>query len=298
MPELPEVETVRRGLEPTLVGARILRVELRRPDLRIPFPKDFAKNLRGRRIDGLSRRAKYLVVSLDDGAALILHLGMSGSFRIEASDEGQREPIEKLIGAFALPRSKNPAHDHVVFHLERARVIYNDPRRFGLMALSRGEDLASHPFFVDLGVEPLSNAFDAQVLSKLFAGRRTPLKSALLDQKLIAGLGNIYVCEALHRSGLSPIRPAGELVKANGGPKPAAEKLARAIRDVLAEAIEAGGSSLRDHRQADGSLGYFQHSFRVYGRTGETCSTPSCGGTILRQAQNGRSTFYCPKCQN
>jgi formamidopyrimidine-DNA glycosylase len=177
-------------------------------------------------------------------------------------------------------------------------MIYNDPRRFGLMALSRGEDLASHPFFVDLGVEPLSNAFDAQVLSKLFAGRRTPLKSALLDQKLIAGLGNIYVCEALHRSGLSPIRPAGELVKANGGPKPAAEKLARAIRDVLAEAIEAGGSSLRDHRQADGSLGYFQHSFRVYGRTGETCSTPSCGGTILRQAQNGRSTFYCPKCQN
>jgi formamidopyrimidine-DNA glycosylase len=298
MPELPEVETVRRGLEPTLVGARILRVELRRPDLRIAFPKDFAKNLRCRRIVRLDRRAKYLIASLDDAAALILHLGMSGSFRVEASEQEHREPIEKLIGAFALPRSKNPAHDHVVFHLERARVIYNDPRRFGLMALSREEDLASHPFFADLGVEPLSNAFDAQVLSQLFAGKKSPLKSALLDQKLIAGLGNIYVCEALHRSGLSPTRPAGELVKADGGPEPAAEKLARAIRDVLAEAIEAGGSSLRDHRQADGSLGYFQHSFRVYGRTGETCSTPSCGGTILRQAQNGRSTFYCPKCQN
>ena len=202
------------------------------------------------------------------------------------------------LGAFALPRSKNPAHDHVVFHLESARVIYNDPRRFGLMALSREQDLASHPFFIGLGVEPLSNSFDAQVLSQLFTGRRTPLKSALLDQKLIAGLGNIYVCEALHRSGLSPNCPAGDLVNANGGPKPAAEKLARAIRDVLAEAIEAGGSSLRDHRQADGSLGYFQHSFRVYGRTGETCSTPSCGGTILRQAQSGRSTFFCPKCQN
>jgi formamidopyrimidine-DNA glycosylase len=298
MPELPEVETVRRGLEPILVGARILRVELRRPDLRIPFPKDFAKKLRGRRIERLDRRAKYLIVSLDDGAALILHLGMSGSFRIEALEESQEEPFAEPMGAFALPRSKNPTHDHVVFHLERARLIYNDPRRFGLMALSREQDLPSHPLFNGLGVEPLSNSFDAQVLSQLFAGRKTPLKSALLDQKLIAGLGNIYVCEALHRSGLSPNRPAGDLVKANGGPEPAAEKLARAVRDVLAEAIEAGGSSLRDHRQADGSLGYFQHSFRVYGRTGEACSTPACGGTILRQAQSGRSTFFCPKCQN
>lgn len=298
MPELPEVETVRRGLEPILVGARILRVELRRPDLRIPFPKDFAKKLRGRRIERLDRRAKYLIVSLDDGAALILHLGMSGSFRIDASGESQEEPLAEPMGAFTLPRSKNPAHDHVVFHLERARLIYNDPRRFGLMALSSERDLPSHPLFSSLGVEPLSNSFDAQILSQLFAGRKTPLKSALLDQKLIAGLGNIYVCEALHRSGLSPNCPAGDLVKANGGPEPAVEKLVRAIRDVLAEAIEAGGSSLRDHRQANGSLGYFQHSFRVYGRTGETCSTPSCGGTILRQAQSGRSTFFCPKCQN
>jgi formamidopyrimidine-DNA glycosylase len=288
MPELPEVETVRRGLAPTLVGARIERVEVRRPDLRIPFPKDFAKKLKGRRIERLDRRAKYLIVALDDGVALILHLGMSGSFRVETTDESQTQPI----GAFALPRSKDPAHDHVVFHLEGARVIYNDPRRFGLMALGREKDLEAHPFFAELGVEPLSNAFDAGVLARLFAGKRTPLKSALLDQKLIAGLGNIYVCEALHRSGLSPDLSAGDLSEGE------AEKLARAVRDVLAEAIEAGGSSLRDHRQADGSLGYFQHNFRVYGRTGEACSTTACGGIIARKAQGGRSTFFCPKCQS
>jgi formamidopyrimidine-DNA glycosylase len=294
MPELPEVETVRRGLAPTLVGARILRVELRRPDLRIPFAKDFARKLEGRRIERLDRRAKYLILALDDGGALILHLGMSGSFRIQGPDEIQTEPL----GVFALPRSKDPAHDHVVFHLERAQLIYNDPRRFGLMAIARETDLETHPFFAELGVEPLSNAFDAVVLARLFAGKKTSLKSALLDQKLVAGLGNIYVCEALHRSGLSPDLPAGDLVKAGGAPKAAAEKLARAIRDVLAEAIDAGGSSLRDHRQADGSLGYFQHNFRVYGRTGKACSTTSCRGIIARKAQGGRSTFFCPKCQS
>jgi formamidopyrimidine-DNA glycosylase len=293
MPELPEVETVRRGLAPVLVGARILRVELRRPDLRFPFPPDFAKNLRGRRITGLNRRAKYLVAPLDDGAALIAHLGMSGAFRIEALDDGGAEPL----GAFALPRSKNPAHDHVVLHVEGARVIYNDPRRFGFMTLAQEAALEAHPFFADLGVEPLSNGFDARVLARLFAGRRTPLKSALLDQKLIAGLGNIYVCEALHRSGLSPHHAAGDLVRADGAPEKAAERLVRAIRDVLGEAVAAGGSSLRDHRQADGSLGYFQHQFHVYGRTGEACAKPSCGGTIIRQTQNGRSTFFCPNCQ-
>jgi formamidopyrimidine-DNA glycosylase len=292
MPELPEVETVRRGLAPVLVGARIFRVELRRPDLRFPFPPDFVKNLQGRRITGLNRRAKYLVAPLDDGAALIAHLGMSGAFRIETDDSGA-EPL----GAFALPRSKNPAHDHVVLHVEGARVIYNDPRRFGFMTLAREADLETHPFFADLGVEPLSNGFDARVLALLFAGKKTPLKSALLDQKLIAGLGNIYVCESLHRCGLSPHRAAGDLARANGAPAKAAERLVRAIRDVLMEAVAAGGSSLRDHRQADGSLGYFQHCFHVYGREGEACATPSCGGTILRQAQNGRSTFFCPKCQ-
>lgn len=294
MPELPEVETVRRGLAPTLVGARIQRVELRRPDLRIPFPKDFARKLKGRRIERLDRRAKYLILALDDGGALILHLGMSGSFRVQAAGETPTEPL----GVFALPRSKNPAHDHVVFHLERARVIYNDPRRFGLMTIAREKDLDAHPFFAELGVEPLSNGFDARVLARLFAGKRTPLKSALLDQKLVAGLGNIYVCEALHRSGLSPDIPAGDLVKAGGGPKTAAERLARAIRDVLAEAIDAGGSSLRDHRQADGSLGYFQHNFRVYGRTGEACPKAACRGIIARKAQGGRSTFFCPQCQS
>ncbi|MGO9390319.1 bifunctional DNA-formamidopyrimidine glycosylase/DNA-(apurinic or apyrimidinic site) lyase [Rhodoblastus sp.] len=294
MPELPEVETVRRGLAPAMVGARILRVELRRPDLRFPFPPDFAENLQGRRIIGLNRRAKYLIAPLDDGAALIAHLGMSGAFRIETPDDACAEPP----GAFALPRSKNPAHDHVILHVENARVIYNDPRRFGFMTLAREAELEAHPFFAELGVEPLSNVFDAGILAKLFAGRKTPLKSALLDQKLVAGLGNIYVCEALHRSGLSPTRPAGDLVKANGAPARAAEKLVRAIRNVLEEAVAAGGSSLRDHRQADGSLGYFQHQFHVYGRTGEACAKPSCRGTIVRQTQNGRSTFFCPTCQN
>jgi formamidopyrimidine-DNA glycosylase len=294
MPELPEVETVRRGLAPTMVGARVLRVELRRPDLRFPFPKNFAKNMQGRRIASLNRRAKYLVAALDNGAALIAHLGMSGAFRIEHAHGGEAQ----TPGDFSLPRSKNPAHDHVVFHLEGARVIYNDPRRFGFMTLAREAELDSHPFFAELGVEPLSNSFDAQLLARLFRGRKTPLKSALLDQKLIAGLGNIYVCEALHRSGLSPNRAAGELVKADGCAANTAERLTRAIRDVLEEAVAAGGSSLRDHRQADGSLGYFQHNFRVYGRTGETCATPTCGGTIVRQTQSGRSTFFCPKCQN
>ncbi len=293
MPELPEVETVRRGLEPTLVGARILRVELRRGDLRFPFPQNFAENLTGRRIESLNRRAKYLVAVLDDGGALIAHLGMSGSFRVEGGESDVETP-----GGFVLARSKNPAHDHVVLHFENRQVIYNDPRRFGFMTLAREAELNFHPFFRELGVEPLSNSFDAKVLARLFSNRRTAVKSALLDQKLIAGLGNIYVCEALHRSGLSPNRPAADLVKAGGAPTKTAERLARAIRDVLTEAVAAGGSSLRDHRQADGSLGYFQHNFRVYGRTGQTCATPACAGIIMRQTQNGRSTFFCPKCQN
>jgi formamidopyrimidine-DNA glycosylase len=288
MPELPEVETVRRGLAPTLVGARVRRVELRRADLRFPFPADFAERLTGRRIESLGRRAKYLIAALDDGAALIAHLGMSGSFRIENGVD-DAEPL----GEFALPRGKNPAHDHVVLHLDGARIIYNDPRRFGFMTLAREAELDSHPFFVALGVEPLSNSFDAAALAKIFASKKTPLKAALLDQKLIAGLGNIYVCEALHRSGLAPDRSAGDLVA--GGE--AAEKLVRAIRNVLEEAVAAGGSSLRDHRQADGALGYFQHQFRVYGREGEACSTAACNGTIARRIQGGRSTFYCPDCQ-
>lgn len=294
MPELPEVETVRRGLAPILVGARILRVELRRPNLRFPFPQKFAERLQNRRIIGLERRAKYLIAPLDDGAALIAHLGMSGAFRIEKADENRGEPL----GAFALPPSKKPAHDHVVFHFERGRVIYNDPRRFGFMTLAPRSELDAQPFFASLGVEPLSEDFSGAVMARLFAGKSAPLKSALLDQRLVAGLGNIYVCEALHRSGLSPNRPAGDLARRNGAPAKAAEKLVRAIREVLVEAVAAGGSSLRDHRQADGSLGYFQHRFRVYGREGAVCPKRSCGGTIIRQTHSGRSTFFCPLCQS
>jgi len=282
MPELPEVETVRQGLAPFLVGSRILDVDLRRADLRFPFPENFSARLTGRRIVALNRRAKYLLATLDDDQVLITHLGMSGSFRLEA------EPV----GTFKYPRGKNPAHDHVAFRLERGWMIYNDPRRFGYMSLAGADELAHHPYFVSLGVEPLSNGFNGQTLAQLFAGKSAPLKSALLDQRNIAGLGNIYVCEALHRAGLSPMRPAGSLTGE------ASERLARAVRTVLQEAIEAGGSSLRDHRQADGSLGYFQHNFRVYDREGQACVSRACQGSIARRTQNGRSTFYCPDCQS
>jgi len=289
MPELPEVETVRRGLAPTLVGARIVGVELRRHDLRLPFPKDFAKRLRGRRITELSRRAKYLIASLDDGQALIAHLGMSGSFRVES--------IPEPVGAFALTRNKNPNHDHVVIRLENGAVIYNDPRRFGFMTLIEGAALDQQDFLARLGIEPLSNAFHAQALAGLFAGRKTSLKAALLDQSLVAGLGNIYVCEALHRAGLAPDQAAAGLAGPQDRPTKETEKLVRAIRDVLEEAIAAGGSSLRDHRQADGALGYFQHQFRVYDRAEEPCLRLKCTGIIQRRTQNGRSTFFCPACQ-
>ena len=285
MPELPEVETVRRGLAPILVGARIARVETRRPDLRLPFPRNFAKNLQGRRVTALDRRAKYLIAALDDGAALIAHLGMSGSFRIEGAG---------AIGRFVTPRSRNTAHDHVVFHLDDAKVIYNDPRRFGFMTLSpEWRNSTRCPFSPGLASSLCRMNSTAMTLARLFVGKKTPLKSALLDQSLIAGLGNIYVCEALHRASLAPDRPAAEIAEKAS----AADRLALAIRAVLEEAIAAGGSSLRDHRQADGSLGYFQHNFRVYDREGAPCPTPKCKGMIERRVQSGRSTFFCPKCQ-
>ncbi len=291
MPELPEVETVRRGLEPALVGKRLTRVETRRGDLRVPFPKRFAERLTGRRIESLTRRAKYLLAALDDGETLVMHLGMSGSFRVERNGE-------KLVRPFHDERPKLAAHDHVVFTLDDgARVVYNDPRRFGSMTLAPTLDLADHPLFRDLGVEPLSAEFDAARLAAILAGARTPLKSALLDQKRIAGLGNIYVCEALHRARLSPLREAGTLVDANGAPTLAAKALVKAIREVLDEAIAAGGSTLRDHRQTDGELGYFQHAFAVYDREGAPCPRPRCRGVIARITQSGRSTFYCPACQ-
>jgi formamidopyrimidine-DNA glycosylase len=291
MPELPEVETVRRGLEPVLTGARIERVAVRRVGLRIPFPEHFAERLAGRRVGALSRRAKYILAPLDSGETLIMHLGMSGSFRIERETEA-------TPGAFHFARSKNAAHDHVAFDLSNgARVIYNDPRRFGLMQLAPSDALAEHPLFRDLGAEPLAADFDAGALARLLAGRKTPLKAALLDQRLVAGLGNIYVCEALHRAALSPLRAAGTLATTRGAPTSGAKRLAAAIRGVLEEAIAAGGSTLRDHRQTDGELGYFQHSFAVYGREGAACPRPRCTGTIIRIVQAGRSTFYCPVCQ-
>jgi len=291
MPEMPEVETVRRGLAGVLVGAKIEGIEQRRPDLRFPFPERFAERLAGRRVEGLSRRAKYILAALDGGETLILHLGMSGSFRIEREEED-------TPGAFHFERSKIAAHDHVVFHLSNgAQVTYNDPRRFGFMLLAPSGDLTAHPLFSRLGVEPLGTDFSAAVLARLFAGRKTPLKAALLDQSLVAGLGNIYVCEALHRAGLSPRGEAAAIAGPGGRPTAKARRLASAIKDVLEEAVAAGGSTLRDHRQTDGALGYFQHSFVVYGKEGAACRRPRCPGTIARITQAGRSTFYCPTCQ-
>lgn len=288
MPELPEVETVRRGLLPALAGGRIARVEQRRKDLRFPFPPDFAARLTGRRILGLRRRAKYLLADLDSGETLAMHLGMSGSFRVDGDSPG----------LFHRPRDKNAAHDHVVLHMESgARVTYNDPRRFGFMLLEPTEGLDRHKLFRGIGVEPLGAALDAAFLAKAFRGRSAPVKALLLDQRLIAGLGNIYVCEALHRAGVSPLRAGGKLVTAAGKPTAALARLPRSIREVLDAALAAGGSSLRDHRRADGSLGYFQHSFRVYDREGAACPTPGCKGAILRSVQSGRSTFHCPLCQ-
>ncbi|PHR23369.1 MAG: DNA-formamidopyrimidine glycosylase [Hoeflea sp.] len=296
MPELPEVETVRRGLQPVLEGARIIRVDQRRADLRFAFPADFAARLEGRQITSLGRRAKYLIADLDDGMVLVSHLGMSGSFRIEADGDGTLKP-----GAFHHERSKDDKHDHVVLHVEgpagKARVIYNDPRRFGYMDLMARTALAEHPWFRSLGVEPTGNSLDAGTLAERLAGKKTPLKAALLDQRIIAGLGNIYVCEAMWRAELSPVRPAGGLVTKTGRPRKQLELLTQSIRDVIDEAIAAGGSSLRDHIRTDGTLGYFQHGFSVYDREGKACPRPGCGDTVRRIVQSGRSTFYCPRCQ-
>lgn len=296
MPELPEVETVRRGLQPVFEGSRITRVEQRRPNLRFPFPDDFVSRLTDRVVVSLGRRAKYLTIHLDQDPVLICHLGMSGSFRI-LSGEDDRTP-----GEFHHERSKIEAHDHVVFHLlepsgAQHRVVFNDPRRFGFMIFSDAATLHEHPSLAGLGIEPTGNALDGKLLGDLLRGKRTPLKAALLDQRLIAGLGNIYVCEALWRAGLSPEREAGSIAPAPGRRNAKCDRLADAIRAVIAEAIIAGGSSLRDHVQADGSLGYFQHSFAVYGREDKPCRTDGCGKPIARIVQSGRSTFYCPACQ-
>ncbi len=279
MPELPEVETVCRGLSTTLCGQLLQRVDQNRPDLRFPLPERFADRLAGRRIERIARRAKYILVHLDDGMVLMIHLGMSGRMTVSPPDRAN---------GFA-PQ----AHDHVVFHAANGAVVaFNDARRFGMMDLVPAAELDRHRLLADLGPEPLGNAFNAPYLSARLAGRRTPIKSALLDQRVVAGLGNIYVCEALFLAGISPRRLAASVA---GG---RAERLVPAIREVLTAAIAAGGSSLRDYVQTDGELGYFQHAWTVYGREGEACRDCRCDpdrtGGVRRMVQAGRSTFYCP----
>jgi formamidopyrimidine-DNA glycosylase len=292
MPELPEVETVRRGLQPVMEGAKIVEAEARRKDLRFPFQKDFSARLNGQTVTGLGRRAKYLLADLASGDVLLMHLGMSGSFRIRKVAE------EDTPGQFHHPRDKDAAHDHVVFHMSSgADIVFNDPRRFGYMKIIARNAMDEEPLLQGLGPEPLGNAFDAAMLARSCAGKKTSLKAALLDQRVVAGLGNIYVCEALFRAQLSPRRLAATLATKKGEPTDHAKRLVEAIHAVLNEAIKAGGSSLRDHRQASGELGYFQHSFQVYDREGEPCRTKGCGGIVRRFTQNGRSTFWCPKCQ-
>ena len=282
MPELPEVETVRRGLTPSMEGHVILRADVNRPDLRWPFPERMADRLTGARVSGLRRRSKYILVDLDTGETLIIHLGMSGRMTVSGDPLGQ------------FHKDHPPAlkHDHVVFHMDSgARITFNDARRFGAMDLAATSALEDHWLIKPIGPEPLGNGFNESYLTDRFRGKNTPVKTALLDQRIVAGLGNIYVCEVLHRTGISPKRKAGALSKAR------IASLVPAVRNVLIEAIAAGGSSLQDHRQANGELGYFQHGFRAYDREGEPCKTEGCGGTIGRIVQSGRSTFYCPKCQ-
>ena len=286
MPELPEVETVRRGLEPALVGATFAAVETRRPDLRFPLPAGFASRLEGARVETLSRRGKYLAAALSTGESLIAHLGMTGRFTIEAG--------RRLAGdAFYHAAAPNPTHDHIVFQLHgprgACRITYNDPRRFGFMDLVETCAIEACAHFAAMGPEPLANAFNAEVFNEALRARATPIKAALLDQRVVAGVGNIYACEALFRAGVSPRRKARSVAGARGA------RLAVAVREVLLEAIDAGGSSLRDFAASDGALGYFQHQFSVYDREGAPCLT--CGAPIRRIVQSGRSTFFCGACQ-
>ena len=282
MPELPEVETVRRGLAPVMEGVVIERAEINRPDLRWPFPLHMAERLTGQRVARLRRRSKYILADLSSGETLLIHLGMSGRMLISGDP----------LGTFAHTHPAAQKHDHVVLHMANgARIIFNDPRRFGAMDLMPTDGADTHKLLAVLGPEPLGNDFHESLLVDAFKGRNTPVKSALLDQRIVAGLGNIYVCEALFRAQISPKRKAGKIAVAK------IRTLVPIIRDVLREAIAAGGSSLRDFRQADGKLGYFQHSFDVYGREGAPCRTPDCTGTVARIVQSGRSSFYCPVCQ-
>ena len=287
MPELPEVETVRRGLAPAMEGAAFAKVEVRDRRLRWPIAKDFAKRLEGKTVAGLGRRAKYLLADLSSGDVLLMHLGMSGSFRVGK---------DAKPGVYYHERGKSTKHDHVVFHMSNGETVtFNDPRRFGSMKLVPRAKLDAEPLLRALGPEPLGNEFDAAMLAKACQAKKTSLKAALSDQRVVAGLGNIYVCEALFRARLSPKRQASTIADRHGKPNQRAVALVEAIKAVLHDAIKAGGSSLRDHRRADGSLGDFQHHFKVYDSEGRPC--PNCKGKIKRIVQTGRSTFYCPSCQ-
>ena len=280
MPELPEVETVRRGLLPAMEGRLIERAEVNRADLRWPLPANMAERLSGKRVLALRRRSKYILADLSSGETLLIHLGMSGRMLVSGIT------LSDFFHAHAAPEK----HDHVVLHLEGgARVTFNDARRFGAMDLLPTATAESHPLLSEIGPEPMGNAFDETYLSAKLKNRNTPIKAALLDQHLVAGLGNIYVCEVLYRARTAPNTRAGSITDAGA--------LVPIIREVLAEAIEAGGSSLKDYRRTDGELGYFQKAFAVYGREGQPCQTPGCTATIARMVQSGRSSFYCPSCQ-
>ena len=282
MPELPEVETVMRGLAPAMEGAVIAKAKVNRPNLRWPFPPKMAGRLTGQKVLGLRRRSKYILADLGSGETLLVHLGMSGRMTVSGDPLGQ----------FVHDHPKAEKHDHVVFDMDNgARVTFNDPRRFGAMDLLDTATAEAHKLLCDIGPEPLGNGFNEDYLLAQLTGRKMPIKSALLDQKIVAGLGNIYVCEALFRGGISPKRSVNKIADRR------IKALVPIIREVLSEAIEAGGSSLKDFRQADGNLGYFQHSFDVYGREGEACKTDDCGAPILRITQSGRSSFYCAQCQ-
>ena len=340
MPELPEVETVRAGLEPVLRGRRFVRVEQHRKDLRFPLPDRFAERLTGRRVERLDRRAKYILVHLDGGEVLAMHLGMTGRFSVKlpcaaartpsprlrgeghggavppARGEGQRHTPEQAaaphpnplpaeergegiqLGEYTYEHGRDAKHDHLVFTMSGGAVVtYNDARRFGYMALVPTGELDAHAYFAGLGVEPLGDDLTPEYLARRAAAKKVDLKALLMDQRIIAGLGNIYVCEALFRAGLSPFKPAARLATGTAKPTPAARRLVPQIKAVLQEAIRAGGSTLRDYKQADGSIGAFQNEFQVYGREGEPCSKRGCRGRVRRRTQGGRSTFYCPVCQ-
>jgi len=291
MPELPEVETVRQGLTPVMEGRVITRLEQRRSNLRFPFPDKFEKRLTGRRVLRLGRRAKYLLIHLDDECVVISHLGMSGRFTICPPS------VPPGGGADGSPDGTG-THDHVVFHMEGGtRIIYTDHRRFGYMDLVAEAELETCKHLSGLGPEPNGNGFSSESLTEALRGKKSPIKSALLDQRVVAGLGNIYVCEALYRARISPKRLANTLVGKSTKPSARVERLVSVIRDVISEAIEAGGSTLRDYAQADGELGYFQHAFQVYDREGEACLTKGCTSSVARIVQSGRSSFYCPSCQ-